>query len=142
MRAWRVKLRANSTFHLWGYHLVSTLHNNQESLLEYLLTVSHYGMTEVLHLTPLILVYVHACSYSLSLYVLSTEFISSHTYSFHFSYPVYIPEFMAYMSIIKCQKHFEGLEWFACDRAFCRQVTTTKSLQQSKTDSTGLHGKG
>ena len=53
------------------------------------------------------------------------------------AYPTYIPEFMAYMSIIiKCQKRFEGLGWFAYDRAFRRQVATTKNLQWSKTDST------
>lgn len=53
------------------------------------------------------------------------------------AYPNYVPEFMAYMSIIiKCSKRFEGSGWFSYDRAFRRQAATIKNLNWSQTDST------
>lgn len=52
-------------------------------------------------------------------------------------YPLYVPEFMAYMClIVKCSKRFEGLGWFNYDRAFRRQAATLRTLNWSKTDST------
>ncbi len=53
------------------------------------------------------------------------------------SYPAYVPEFTAYLSIIiKSHKRFEGMGWCAYDRAFRRQAAATKNLHWSKTDST------
>lgn len=53
------------------------------------------------------------------------------------SYPTFVPEFMAYMSmIIKCHKRFEGLGWLSYDRAFRRKAATLKNLNWSRTDST------
>jgi hypothetical protein len=52
-------------------------------------------------------------------------------------YPSFLPELMAYMSlIVKCQKRFEGLGWFNYDRAFRRQAAITRSMNWSRMDST------
>jgi hypothetical protein len=52
-------------------------------------------------------------------------------------YPSFVPELMAYMSlIVKCQKRFEGLGWFTYDRTFRRQAVIMKAMSWSRTDST------